>query len=293
MNLITDTWRGLVQRKLWPVALLLLAALVAVPFTLAKQPEVEPVPANAVANADEGLPATYVTAAGADEEADEDGAEKRRRTLGAPKDPFEPAPLPKAKKKQSAKKPAKSASKKTESTSTKSDSKSSGSTGGGDGGASTPTAPSVTPTPTATPTPPPANSIRVRFTRVQETGGSGETEEAPAATVQRLEVLPDEENPVLAYHGLKDGGKVAVFELSGNVTVEGDGTCEPTPENCQYLELRAGETAFVTVADTGEDTDAQYQLDLLKINGKGKAKASSAKLEKADEAEVRTFAVRR
>ena len=40
MNLITEPFRGLVRKKLWPVALLLVAALVAVPFTLAKEPEV-------------------------------------------------------------------------------------------------------------------------------------------------------------------------------------------------------------------------------------------------------------
>ena len=39
MNLITDTLQGLVRRKLWPVALLLVGALVAVPLVLAKTPE--------------------------------------------------------------------------------------------------------------------------------------------------------------------------------------------------------------------------------------------------------------
>ena len=39
MNLINDTFRGLVRKKLWPVALLLVAALVAVPVLLAKDPE--------------------------------------------------------------------------------------------------------------------------------------------------------------------------------------------------------------------------------------------------------------
>src|SRR3954462_5715405 len=39
MKLVTDTWRQLVQRRLWPVALLLLGALVAVPFVLGKSPE--------------------------------------------------------------------------------------------------------------------------------------------------------------------------------------------------------------------------------------------------------------
>jgi len=289
MNLITETWRGLVRRKLWPVALLLIAALVAVPFTLAKDPEVEPVPANAVANAEEGLPATYVIAAG-DEEAEEDDTAKRRRTLGDAKDPFEPAPLPKAKKKKSSKKKATSSSTPSESSSSKDDSGSSGSAGGG--GTSAPSVPVATPTPTATPKPAPANSIRVRFARVTEDSTSTET--PAAATVQRLEVLPDENNPVLAYHGLSSGGRIAVFELSGNVTVEGDGACEPTPEDCQYLKLRAGETAFITVADTGEETDAQYQLDLVKINAKAKASSSSkSKLEKDENAALRTFEVLR
>ena len=78
-------------------------------------------------------------------------------------------------------------------------------------------------------------------------------------------MLPDEEAPVLVYSGVEDGGKVAIFELTGKVDAQGDGKCEPTPEDCQYLKLRAGETEFITVTDTGEETDAQYQLDLVKI----------------------------
>ena len=38
MNVVTTTWRQLVRRRLWPVALLLLAALVAVPVLLAREP---------------------------------------------------------------------------------------------------------------------------------------------------------------------------------------------------------------------------------------------------------------
>ena len=70
---------------------------------------------------------------------------------------------------------------------------------------------------------------------------------------------------MLVYRGVEDGGKVAIFELTGDVDAQGDGTCAPTPEDCQYLKLRAGETEFITVTDTGTETDAQYQLDLVKI----------------------------
>ena len=258
MNLINDTWRGLVRRKLWPVALLLVAALVAVPLTLAKQPEVVPVAANAGASADDALPATFVTAA-TDTDLAEGTTTKRRRTLGAEKDPFEPAPLPKAKKKKT-KKTTEKASTSTTATETTKDSGSTTS-GGGGGGTTAPTAPVATATPTATPKPAPANSIRVRFSRVEE--GS---DEPKATLVEKLEVLPDDENPVIVFQGLEDKGKVAVFELTGTVTVEGDGECDPTPEACQFVRLRAGETVFVTVTDTGEATDAQYQLDLVKIN---------------------------
>jgi hypothetical protein len=269
MNLITDTWRGLVRRKLLPVALLLVVALVAVPLVLAKEPAVEPAPANlAAAATDEDISTSYVTSA---DDAEIEGAEeetttKRRRTLGASKDPFEPAPLPKAKKKK--KKTKATADAATTSTKDKDSSSSSSSketTAGG--GATAPTAPVATATPTATPKPAPLNSIRVRFSKVAEDGSTAE--EPKAATVRRLEVLPDEDNPVLVYRGVEDGGKVAVFELTGNVTVEGDGACQPTPEDCQILKLRAGETEFVTVTDTGtETTDAQYQLDLIKINAR-------------------------
>ncbi len=139
----------------------------------------------------------------------------------------------------------------------------------------------MAPAPTATPTPtPPLYSIKVRFGTVEEAGG-----ELPTKTVERLSVLPDEEKPVLVYRGVEDGGKVAIFELTGAVVAEGDGKCAPTPEDCQYLKLHAGETEFITVTDTGTETDAQYQLDLVKINSKktpekseSLAKASSSKL---------------
>ena len=39
MSFLTDIWRQLKERRLWPVALLLVAAIVAVPLVLAKDPE--------------------------------------------------------------------------------------------------------------------------------------------------------------------------------------------------------------------------------------------------------------
>ena len=174
--------------------------------------------------------------------------------LGDVKDPFEPAPLKKAKKKKAADEDRRRTSRPT-----KDEPK--------------PTRRREqarwrhhrrrpcrrsprTPTPTATV---PQYSIKVRF------GAVTDSSELTAKTVERLTVLPDEEAPVLVYKGVEDGGKVAVFELTGVVDAQGDGKCEPTPEDCQYLKLRAGETEFITVTETGTEADAQYQLDLVKI----------------------------
>jgi hypothetical protein len=248
MNAIKDTWRELLRRRLWPVALLLVGALVAVPMVLAKTPD--PAATTPVHNAkgEDDIASTYVSladSAGTTEET------KRRRVLGLSKDPFEPKALPKVKKAKKAKK-AKAAATATPEPTTVQDSGSSG----GSGGATTPP-PSTAPAPEPTETVP-AYSIKVRF-------GTTENSELPTKTIERLSVLPDEENPVIVYRGVEDGGDVAVFELTGEVDAQGDGTCAPTPEDCQYVKLRAGETEFITVTDTGTEADAQYQLDLVKI----------------------------
>jgi hypothetical protein len=271
MNLITDTFRGLVQRKLWPVALALVCALVAVPVLLTKAPVAAPA-SSPNTKKTEALPATFVSAAEGTEITED--AEERRRVLGDLKDPFEPAPLKKVKKKKQA------ASEKTEKTEKaepadepKTETKTGGDPSGGAGGGGVPpVAPAPTPTATV-----PQYSIKVRFGAVAESG------DLESKTVERLTVLPDEEAPVLIYRGVEDGGKVAVFEITGVVDAQGDGKCEPTPEECQYLKLRAGETEFITITETGTEADAQYQLDLVKIYKKD---TKVAKSELEDEAEA-------
>jgi hypothetical protein len=274
MNVITDNLRQIVRRKLWPVALVLLGALAAVPLVLAKEPETAPVAANTAKV--ESIPATFVTATQPTEET------QRRRVLGGIKDPFEPAPLPKSKKKKKKAKASDTATPTAAPTQAPTADRGTPDVGSS-GGATTPTPP-VSPGPPSTPTTTvPAYSIKVRF-------GTTEAGDPQEKTVERLSVLPDEENPVLVYRGVENGGKIAIFELTGKVDAQGDGECMPTPEDCRYLKLHAGETEFITVTDTGDETDAQYQLDLVKIYKKATkekatdpttqslAKASSASL---------------
>jgi hypothetical protein len=267
MNVVPNIWRQLVRRRLWPVALLLLAALAAVPVVLARGPEpvAEPAGPAPVVTGDAGdaLAEPVVAKVAAEDRS------HRRRVLGGRKDPFEPAPLPKPKKpkapkapkghtsaKPSAPKPA-GGSVAPSSTST---SPSSGFTSPVGGGGPTITVP-VAPVPAAPKKKHyPAGSLIVRF-------GDATGDSLERRLVRKLDPLPDDETPLLVYLGLTKNHKKAIFLIDDAVTPDGDGTCKPHPASCETIELSKGETEFFEVTDpeTG-DVAAQYQLDLVAIN---------------------------
>jgi hypothetical protein len=243
MSLITNTWQQLIRRKLWPVALLLIAALVAVPLKLSKKPEPAPaVPAAAIAAASEQEALAKPIVSLTD---DADAVKHRRRVLGQTKDPFEPAPLPKAKKKKKAAKATKADATPTPDA-----------TAGGGSSAppsSAPSSPTPAPTPTMTIS---KGSVVVRF-------GTLDNDDLPTSLLGRLDPLPSDDNPVLVFEGLQ--GRTAVFSVPGVVAGQGDGTCDPDPGNCSKIKLRAGDTEFITVTNPDDNTNVQYELDLVKV----------------------------
>jgi hypothetical protein len=197
---------------------------------------------------------------------DTTGTPARRRVLGARKDPFEPAPLPKVKKKKAAKASATATATATATAPVEATATSTPASGGG-----TVTAPAA---PTATPAPKPhvvGNSVNVRFGPVSGT--------LAKSNLTRLKTLPSASSPLVVFMGFAKGGKVAVFMLTGTVAAEGDGTCDPAPQDCQTLELRKGQTEFLTF--TGTAHDGQYELDLNELHatesGSGSATALVAK----------------
>jgi hypothetical protein len=256
MNVLTTTWRQLVRRRLWPIAILLLAALAAVPVLLAR--DAEPVatpplpqtsaPTETAKASDDAFAEPVVAKASASDRS------RRRRVLGSRKNPFEPAPV---------KKPKKAKKKQTASTETAEPEK----TGGSSAPTTTPTtgAPAAPVTPVEpTPAKPsyPSGSLLVRF--------GDPTSDLEKKVLRKLEGLPDgktETGPLIIYTGLTDHGKKAVFLVDASLDATGDGTCKPHPSSCETIELAVGETEFFDVIDpdTGEAT-AQYEIDLLKIN---------------------------
>jgi hypothetical protein len=274
VSVITDTWRQLVRRRLWPVALLLLAALVAVPVVLAKEPERLDAPVAPAAPAAADSPGEPVVALASTA----DRAE-RRRVLGSRKDPFAPAPRRRARA-TSTDEPAGTPDIVTTETAPE---------GPASGGGSAPSAPlpsftptPVAPVPTATPEPPKTHelySLTVRF-------GDSTSDELARMDLPRLRALPSQEDPVLVYLGVSEDGKRAVFLPGDGLEMQGDGECKPDPETCETLELAEGETQFIDVL--GEDGEAarQYQLDIVRIhktktNDAAKAAAAKARVSAA------------
>lgn len=266
MNAITTTWRQLVRRRLWPVAVLLLAALVAVPVLLARE-GATPAPIAPVAistEADDTIAEPVVAKVTAEDR------DRRRRVLGARKDPFAPAPPKKTKAKA-----AKADEAKDPAASVKAPEPSAGTGGGGvtapTGGAPAPEKTYYSP-----------GTIIVRF-------GDASSGNLQRLAVKKFEALPDEELPLLIYMGLTKNGKKAKFLVDAAVEVDGDGTCKPHPSSCETIELAVGETEFLDVLNPAADGDAdpaegedaqespepellaQFQLDLVDIKRAGDA----------------------
>jgi len=259
MSFFSNIGHQLVERRLWPVAILLVAALAAIPVVLAKDPETPPATAVVQAEGENVLTeAPIVTQASID-------AVNSRKVLGKAKNPFG---MPKPPKAAPTDKPSASVLPQDQKDTGKSTS-STGSTSPSSGGTTSPVAP-VAPTTPTTPAKPAKTydkyDLTVRF---------GDSAGSPSRmTLKRLQPLPKTDLPALIYLGVSKDGKRAIFLLEQGVQVVGDGECDPTPEDCETLRLRAGETEFLDVADETGAVTAQYQLDLVKIH-KGKTSSAS------------------
>jgi hypothetical protein len=92
--------------------------------------------------------------------------------------------------------------------------------------------------------------------------------------VARLSPLPSADNPFFVYTGVLKDGKTAVFLLSSDAEATGDGHCRPSAKSCQTIEVKQGDTEFFDL--TVNDEPVQYQLDVVKVFKKGASSSSAA-----------------
>lgn len=247
------------RQRLLPIAILLVAALVAVPVLLRKDPE--PVPpiaaAPVVETTPDGLPAPdaalasdpLVTMASLEGSSDLDSFDSR--------DPFKPLKT----LEQVATGPGLNtpstdlAATSPDAGGPTGDLASAGGTGddlsggtGGSGGGSAPSPGAVpSPSPSPAPSPPPAPGPEPspdpqRLTYAIDVSFTGPDGRRTVRGLPRLAMLPSESAPLLVFLGVSDSGNEAVFLVDSKLTAEtGEGDCVPSPEQCATLELAPGE----------------------------------------------------
>jgi hypothetical protein len=260
MNPVRTIFNDLVDRRLWPVALVLVAALVAVPVMLGG--------GSSPSSSDSADPAANVPAAGATAQAAisvSTPSTARQNRPGAVRNPFEQH---KIKGTSDTATNVQTVPTTTPSTSGSFPSPSVGVTPTGGGYTVTPVVPgsgggkrddTV------------QNVWRVNL-RFGEPG-----EQKLRHDVTRLTPLPSATDPFFVFIGVLEDHKTAVFLISSDATATGDGTCKPNPTQCDTIEMKAGDTEFFDVAE-GNAGVVQYELDLIKVfHDKVTGKAAAAK----------------
>jgi hypothetical protein len=267
MNPVKNLVRDLVERRLWPVALLLVVAAVAVPVYLSRSSN--------DSNSDQPLPAQTAQVGGKaskavvtlDETTDESDG------VGKASNPFKQQHVPKTDQ------AADTSSKPSDKSSSSNDTTSSG--GASPSGGTSPSGDS-TPSGGSTPSgsgPSDETKPKADITHVSlHLGQIGQLK--TYANVARLSALPSPGQPLFVFTGVLKDGKTAVLLPNSTVQIgdESDVSCKPSNTSCQKLEVQQDDTIFFKLA--GDASGAEYQLDVVTVHlKKGEsAKAAAAAL---------------
>ena len=258
---LSDLWADLREKRLWPVALLLLVALVAVPVVLAK-PDAEPAPPPPAppSQQSEAESALKVIAAANDVGegsplnlfdkenpfrppnnalAQPDQADGAADTTAGPDQGADTAGEAIGEAGEVAPPPGSGGG-----TTTGGGTTGGGTTGGGTTGGGTPSKPTTK-----------------RFTYVIDLTFDDGERTRRIEGMERLEMLPNEKAPLLLFLGVDAKASNAVFLVDSRVQVNGEGRCRPARDECSFLYLRPGSQAVIDDPESGKS----YTLQIREI----------------------------
>jgi len=276
MSFLRNLLADLVEKRLWPVAVVLAGALVAVPLLLGGG-------GGATAEDVAAAPAPKGPAVVATEvRVSEDLEPSAIAPVGTARNPFQqprpkvaPAPDPEP---SAPSEPAAPADVDPPAS-------------GGGGGAAAPGPPSPSPAP-ATPKAPEKEEhtsvlrVDLRF------GEPGVTRQKAYDDIARLSALPSADDPLIIFLGVKKDRRTATFLVSSDATATGDGRCRPSATNCATIEMRQGDSTFLEI-DLGDGKGVrQFRLDVEAIaeteaKDAKKAESSRARMSKAGQEYLR------
>ena len=228
---LLDLWHDLRAKRLWPVAVALAVGLVAVPVVLstpATTPPVKPVqqPAQSDSFQDKLKALASVKL--------EETAADRGSSLNTfdPDNPFDPPKIAKAKSKDDA--PSSVASDQGDGAPT---------AGGGVGstGGDTPSTGGDTPsTGGDTPSTGGDRPTTTQYRYVVDLTFTANNRTRRVRGMDKLDMLPSEESPLLIFLGVSAGAGNAVFLVDSTLETAGEGSCKPRASECAFLHLGAG-----------------------------------------------------
>jgi hypothetical protein len=275
---LLDLWYDLREKRLWPVAVILAVALAAVPLVLRKSAEEPAAPA-----------ATAAPATAADAEAEElavkalqEGSvpSSKLDTFSA-KNPFRP--LVKERSVESLASQLDSSA----------DAPSGGApSGGGDagGGSVDGGAPStggdvggVDPAPAPDPGGDTPDQTTTKFTYAVDLTFTSNDRTRRIKGMERLDMLPSASNPLLLFLGVSDDAGNAVFLVDSTLSAAGEGSCQPTPEECAFVHVGPGSEHQFTTEEGDSYTLRVDEIRKVKVSTKSK-KAGASKRPKASAA---------
>ncbi len=266
MTVPRNILKELLERKLWPIALVLIIALVAVPVLLTKK-----APTDIVTPPTGPLPYSSGTTLPAISVQTTPGNSK---LSGKGRNPFTPqkvaatttttAVVPTTTTTASA-----GAGTGTGAGTVDTGSGGSSSTGSGDGSAPVTTAPVTSTTPSTTKPAAPNTPAPTGLTATQSyhvslaitTSGGGVDTIDP---LERLSILPSKQQPMLVELGVLQGGKSVLFAVEPGTVVSGAGTCTPGPIDCEILALHPGQTeGLSTQTGSGSTPVALFSVNSI------------------------------
>jgi hypothetical protein len=282
-----STFNGIVtavrQWRLWPLAVVLVAALIGVPVLLTKKAGNVPVaqlPSAGLPVSGAAVPSITV-----------DNTPAVAHLAGKGRDPFaqQRTRIPAAKSVTASTVASTAVA---ASASTASSSTGSTSTAGSTGSTSTTgSSPSPAPAPAPKPAPKPATSgltatqsYDVSIGLADGSGGFG------SQTYPRLTVFPSAKQPMLIELGALQGAQQVLFEVQPGIVLSGPGTCTPGPLDCEILSLAQNQTETVSMGSASTPI-AVTGIQVHQWASAAAANAARAKVSAAGEALYKTSAL--
>jgi hypothetical protein len=265
-NLFHDLLHDLRAKRLLPVAILLLVAIVAIPVVLIKPAE-EPPPAPAPAAAASVKEATMPELK--DLAVVTDAAERGGSTLDQfeSADPFRPPEeLTKTETLADSTAAAASGAKASSSGIAAAGAPGKGNAGGNGGGGG-----QVQPLAPRAPTPP---TVKTAYNYVVDLTYARNGHLRTVRGMNRLGMLPNEDSPLLIFLGVSANGDDAVFLVDSALSATGEGKCTPSASQCATLTIGAGEEHEFTDAEGNAYGLRIDEIRRVKVGAGASAKAS-------------------